>query len=117
MLLCRVLLNLETSEKVHQQGRVEMCPNDGWVCFRNSTLMCGRLGKKTLGDGNKSGLFHVRCCLLKGFVQKRESASCLPVVATNTLVRPSFDWTGSQSHAMHCIGGLVQRRTCIMLLV
>ena len=28
--------------------------------FRNSVLLCGRLGKGTLGDGNKDGLFHVR---------------------------------------------------------
>lgn len=37
-----------------------MCPSDGFVCFRNSQLLTGRLGKGTLGDGNKDGLFHVR---------------------------------------------------------
>jgi hypothetical protein len=29
-----------------------MCPKDGWVVFRNSELLCGRLGKGVLG-GNK----------------------------------------------------------------
>ena len=59
-------MNLETEESVYC-GHVEsMCPNDGWVCFRNGELMCGRLGKATLGSGNKSGLFQVlfSCYLL-----------------------------------------------------
>ena len=33
---------------------------DGYICFRNSQLMCGRLGKATLGGGNKAGLFQVQ---------------------------------------------------------
>ncbi len=32
---------------------------DGWVIFRSSELICGRLGKTTLGGGSKSGLFQV----------------------------------------------------------
>lgn len=32
---------------------------DGYVCFRSSELISGRLGKSTLGGGNKSGLFQV----------------------------------------------------------
>lgn len=31
-----------------------MCPKDGWVVFRNSQLLAGRLGKGVLG-GNKVG--------------------------------------------------------------
>ena len=59
--LCRVMLNLETAEKrIHVRGRQEMCPADGYVVFHNSDLVCGRLGKGTLGDGNRDGLFHVR---------------------------------------------------------
>ncbi len=52
-------MNLETAEKTHVKGRGVMCPRDGFVVFQNSTLMCGRLGKVTLGGGNKSGLFQV----------------------------------------------------------
>ena len=33
-----------------------MCPRDGYVCMQNSEIMCGQLGKATLGDGNKAGL-------------------------------------------------------------
>lgn len=36
-----------------------MCPHDGWVAFRNSELICGRLGKVTLGGGSKASLFQV----------------------------------------------------------
>ena len=58
---CRILVNLETIEKKnYTKGRGHMCPSDGFVCFRNSELLTGRLGKATLGDGNKDGLFHVR---------------------------------------------------------
>lgn len=53
-------MNLETKEKQYSGGAIQhMCPRDGWVCFRNSELLCGRLGKATLGGGNKSGLFQV----------------------------------------------------------
>ncbi|DBB09251.1 hypothetical protein WJX82_001205 [Trebouxia sp. C0006] len=56
----RVYVNLETKEKMYSGGDVEhMCPKDGYVCFRNSQLLCGRLGKATLGGGNKAGLFQV----------------------------------------------------------
>ena len=45
---------------MYSGGDVEhMCPKDGYVCFRNSQLLCGRLGKATLGGGNKAGLFQV----------------------------------------------------------
>jgi len=50
--LSRVYVNLETKEKMYSGGDVEhMCPKDGYVCFRNSQLLCGRLGK--------AGLFQV----------------------------------------------------------
>ena len=38
-----------------------MCPRDGFVVFRQSELLTGRLGKVTLGGSNKTGLFQVRC--------------------------------------------------------
>lgn len=54
----RVFVNLETKEKIYKGGD-HMCPMDGFVCFHNSLLICGRLGKATLGGGNKAGLFQV----------------------------------------------------------
>ena len=53
-------MNLEVAEKTHVTGRGVLCPRDGYVVFRNSDLVCGRLGKATLGGGNKAGLFQVR---------------------------------------------------------
>ena len=35
-----------------------MCPKDGYVIFDNGILMCGNLGKTTLGGGNKNGLIY-----------------------------------------------------------
>ncbi|KAK9796706.1 hypothetical protein WJX73_006743 [Symbiochloris irregularis] len=55
----RIQVNLETKEKAHKPGTAPMCPNDAWVCFSNSELVAGRLGKATLGGGNKAGLFQV----------------------------------------------------------
>ena len=56
----RLFVNLETVEKTHVKGSGELCPRDGWVLFRNSELLAGRLGKGTLGGGNKAGLFQAR---------------------------------------------------------
>lgn len=54
-----LFINLETAEKIYTKQGEHMCPMDGYVAFRNSELLCGRLGKATLGGGNKAGLFQV----------------------------------------------------------
>lgn len=36
-----------------------MCPKDAYVVFRGGELMCGQLGKKTLGDGSKPSILYV----------------------------------------------------------
>ena len=46
------------------KGTSVMCPMDGYVVFRRSELLCGRLGKVTLGGSNKSGLFQVCYALM-----------------------------------------------------
>ncbi len=45
---------------MYTKGRGPMCPRDGFVVFRNSELLCGRLGKQALGGGNKASLFQAR---------------------------------------------------------
>ncbi|KAF6146860.1 hypothetical protein GIB67_018513 [Kingdonia uniflora] len=53
--LMRVYINLTVLEKNYTYGET-MCPSDGFVYFRNSELVCGQLGKVTLGfpgDGSK----------------------------------------------------------------
>lgn len=54
----KLFVNLETAEKIYSAGE-HMCPMDGFVAFHNSHLISGRLGKVTLGGGNKAGLFQV----------------------------------------------------------
>lgn len=53
----RVYVNLNVKEKSyskpnkeHKKERETMCPNDGYVYFRNSELISGQLGKATLGE-------------------------------------------------------------------
>jgi DNA-directed RNA polymerase III subunit RPC1 len=60
-----VMINLQTKERGYsgysEKGyswTEHMCPSDGWVCLEESYLICGQLGKKTLGDGNKKGLIY-----------------------------------------------------------
>ncbi|XAR60511.1 DNA-directed RNA polymerase [Bertholletia excelsa] len=45
----RVYLNLTVREKSYSKSGETMCPNDGFVYFRNSELISGQLGKATLG--------------------------------------------------------------------
>lgn len=58
-------VTLETKEKlfgsITSSLSADPCMDlsDGYVVFRDSDLLCGRLGKITLGGGNKSGLFQV----------------------------------------------------------
>jgi len=50
-------VNLCLTERTHASGTGALCPNDGFVLFRDSRLLLGRLGKGTLGGGGKGGLF------------------------------------------------------------
>ncbi|KQJ92760.1 DNA-directed RNA polymerase III subunit 1 [Brachypodium distachyon] len=80
----KVFLNLTVEEKVYIKHKERdkkaitvleetMCPNDGFVYFRNSELLSGQLGKKTLGNGNKEGMFSV---LLRDY-NSHAAASCM----------------------------------------
>ncbi|KAK1444475.1 beta and beta-prime subunits of DNA dependent RNA-polymerase [Babesia gibsoni] len=57
----RVVVNFECKEREFQgppKGMDNcMCSTDGYVIFHNSELVCGALGKKSLG-ASKSGLFY-----------------------------------------------------------
>lgn len=102
LLLCRVYVNLETKEKMYTSGE-HMCPADGWVCFRNSQLLCGRLGKATLGGGNKAGLYQVvpSMCTCSGFVH------CVLFVNSSAAVYGSV--------TKGCQAGLYQLHKCTIM--
>ncbi|AES88756.2 DNA-directed RNA polymerase I protein [Medicago truncatula] len=68
-----------------------MCPDDGFVYFRNSELISGQLGKVTLGNGNKDGLFSV---LLRDY-KSYAAASCM-----NRLAKLSARWIGNHGFSI-----------------
>ncbi|MEW5309629.1 MAG: hypothetical protein WDW38_001506 [Sanguina aurantia] len=51
-----IFVNVEMAERIYSKQGEHMCPLDGYVAFRNSQLLCGRIGKVVLG-GVKGGLF------------------------------------------------------------
>ncbi|KAK6935961.1 RNA polymerase Rpb1, domain 5 [Dillenia turbinata] len=93
----RVYLNLTVTEKnfTKKDGKggldESMCPNDGFVCFRNSELICGQLGKATLGNGNKDGLYSV---LLRDY-NTHAAAACM-----NRLAKLSARWIGNHGFSI-----------------
>lgn len=60
-----------------------MCPKDAYVCFRGGELMCGQLGKKTLGDGSKPSILYVLA---------RECGNEAAAFAMNRLARFAARW-------------------------
>lgn len=53
-----VYVNTVVKERNYTGKGEHMCPNDGWVIFQNSELICGNLCKTTMGSGSKTGLFY-----------------------------------------------------------
>jgi len=55
---CSVNLEMEERNYSKSDAMAYFCPQDGYVCFRNSELISGNLCKKTMG-GQKGGLYYV----------------------------------------------------------
>ncbi|KAA8544667.1 hypothetical protein F0562_019486 [Nyssa sinensis] len=90
----RVYLNLTVKEKNYIRSEPEpetMCPNDGFVFFRNSELVSGQLGKATLGNGNKDGLYSI---LLRDY-NAHAAAACM-----NRLAKLSARWIGNHGFSI-----------------
>ncbi|KNA22334.1 hypothetical protein SOVF_034890 [Spinacia oleracea] len=95
----RVFVNLMVKEKMYCKPedrttscREEtMCPSDGFVYFRNSELLSGQLGKTTLGNGNKVGLFSV---LVRDY-NAHAAAACM-----NRLAKLSARWIGNHGFSI-----------------
>ncbi|KAI3773601.1 hypothetical protein L1987_48131 [Smallanthus sonchifolius] len=93
-----VYLNLTLTEKSYTKPsgkRVKpyetMCPNDGYVYIHNSELISGQLGKATLGNGNKDGLYSV---LLRDY-NSHAAAACM-----NRLAKLSARWIGNHGFSI-----------------
>lgn len=54
----KLSVNCEVQERNYTNKAGIMCPNDGYVIIQDSEVLSGNLGKKTLGDGSKEGLFY-----------------------------------------------------------
>ncbi|OMO91373.1 RNA polymerase, alpha subunit [Corchorus olitorius] len=98
----RVFLNLTVKERNYSKKIVKtigdteievetMCPNDGFVYIRNSELISGQLGKATLGNGNKDGLYSV---LLRDY-GAHAAAACM-----NRLAKLSARWIGNHGFSI-----------------
>ncbi|XP_050232312.1 DNA-directed RNA polymerase III subunit 1 [Mercurialis annua] len=94
----RVYLNLTVKEKIYskpkkgdKRERETMCPNDGFVYIRNSELISGQLGKATLGNGNKDGLYSV---LLRDY-NTHAASTCM-----NRLAKLSARWIGNHGFSI-----------------
>ncbi|XP_042427158.1 DNA-directed RNA polymerase III subunit 1-like isoform X1 [Zingiber officinale] len=86
----KVFVNLIVKEKIYKKYET-MCPSDGYVYFRNSELISGQLGKVTLGNGNKDGLFSV---LLRDY-NSHAAASCM-----NRLAKLSARFIGNHGFSI-----------------
>ncbi|RDY11124.1 DNA-directed RNA polymerase III subunit 1, partial [Mucuna pruriens] len=92
----RVYVNLTVMEKTYKKKKgvrelKTLCPADGFVYFRNSELISGQVGKVTLGNGNKDGLFSV---LLRDY-KAHAAASCM-----NRLAKLSARWIGNHGFSI-----------------
>ncbi|GFP90332.1 DNA-directed RNA polymerase iii subunit rpc1 [Phtheirospermum japonicum] len=87
----RVYVNLTLAEKNYGKSKETMCPKDGFVYFRNSELISGQLGKVTLGNGNKDGLYSV---LLRDY-GSHAAAACM-----NRLAKLSARWIGNHGFSI-----------------
>ncbi|XP_057794291.1 DNA-directed RNA polymerase III subunit 1 isoform X3 [Salvia miltiorrhiza] len=87
----RVYLNLTVAEKNYGKSRESMCSKDGFVYIRNSELISGQLGKATLGNGNKDGIYSV---LLRDY-GPHAAATCM-----NRLAKLSARWIGNHGFSI-----------------
>lgn len=72
----KTLVNVESKEKFYTSNE-HFCPMDGFAAFRKGELICGNLGKKTLGGDSKTGLFYV---LIRDYGAK-EATRCMSRLA------------------------------------
>ncbi|CAI5504931.1 unnamed protein product [Closterium sp. Naga37s-1] len=87
----RVFVTLGVPEKTYSKKGGPFCVNDGFVFFRNSELLSGQLGKATLGNGSKLGLF----ALLM-----REYSAQVAAVCMNRLAKLSARWIGNHGFSI-----------------
>ncbi|KAL8881089.1 MAG: hypothetical protein Q9198_001639 [Flavoplaca austrocitrina] len=89
-----VKVNLDAAcreyRKVQGQAR-DLDKNDGWLCVRNSEIMCGVMDKSTIGSGKKDSIFYV---ILRDF------GPDAAVQAMNRLAKLAARWLTNQGFSI-----------------
>lgn len=89
-----VLVNLDAAcreyRAVENRPR-DLDKNDGWLCIRNSEIMCGVMDKSTIGSGKKDNVFYV---ILRDF------GPDAAVQAMNRLAKLSARWLTNQGFSI-----------------
>ncbi|KAI4118724.1 MAG: hypothetical protein LQ345_001290 [Seirophora villosa] len=89
-----VRVNLDAACREYR--RVEGQPrdldrNDGWLCIRNSEIMCGVMDKSTIGSGKKDSIFYVIL---------RDYGPDAAVQAMNRMAKLSARWLTNQGFSI-----------------
>ena len=69
----------------------DLSESDGWLCIRNSEIMCGVMDKSTIGSGKKDSVF---------YVIMRDFGADAAVQAMNRLARLSARWLTNQGFSI-----------------
>lgn len=89
-----VLVNLDAACREYRavagQPR-DLDKNDGWLCIRNSEVMCGVMDKSTIGSGKKDSVF---------FVILRDYGPDAAVEAMGRLAKLSARWLTNQGFSI-----------------
>ncbi|KAL8975580.1 MAG: hypothetical protein Q9197_000196 [Variospora fuerteventurae] len=89
-----VMVNLDAAcreyRRVEGQPR-DLDKNDGWLCVRNSEIMCGVMDKSTIGSGKKDSIFYVIL---------RDYGPDAAVQAMNRMAKLSARWLTNQGFSI-----------------
>ena len=89
-----ILVNLDAACRVYRavSGKArDLDENDGWLCIRNSEVMCGRMDKSTIGSGKKDSVFYI---ILRDF------GPDAAVQAMNRLAKLAARWLTGQGFSI-----------------
>ena len=89
-----VLVNLDAACREYRAvagQHHDLDKNDGWLCIRNSEIMCGVMDKSTIGSGKKDSVFYV---ILRDF------GPDAAVQAMNRLAKLAARWLSEQGFSI-----------------
>lgn len=90
----KVLVNLDAACRQYRavpDQHHDLDKNDGWLCIRNSEIMCGVMDKSTIGSGKKDSVF---------YVMLRDYGPDVAVEAMNRLAKLAARWLTNQGFSI-----------------